>query len=102
MVGEVGEHPLNPHTVVLFFRSEILKALCIEMAGWLPPQNLLGFFDIFFALIDEIDLRWTVEYLGESGAEQFFGDSTYACATVENSTGVEPGVVSDIVGDEFG
>lgn len=48
--------PLNPDAIVLLLKLKILKASTIEMSNIFLFEELFGFFNVFRALINDIDL----------------------------------------------
>lgn len=52
----MGQHPLDPDDVVFLFKGEVLEAGAVEMTGGSTFEDLLGFKDVFLALVDDVYL----------------------------------------------
>lgn len=72
------EDPLDPNTIVFFFKDKLLKSFCIKMANIFSLEDFLCFFDIFFALVNNIHSFVDL-------TKQFLGNSSNSSSTVNYS-----------------
>ncbi len=56
-VWQMRQNPLNPYTVILFFKLEILETCAVKMSHVFLFKYLFGFVHIFLALINYVNLR---------------------------------------------
>lgn len=93
-VSEVRNDPLNPHTVILFLKLELLQTLGIKMSDFFVFEDLFRFLYIVSTLVDNIggfiDLT-----------QQLFSDSANARPAIDHSIAFAFRVGFKIVHQEF-
>lgn len=74
---------MNPDNIIFLSEIKILESIAVKVSSSRLLKNFLCFFDIFFTLIDNVNLFIKLKiYMFKISNKQLFRDSTNTCTTI--------------------